>query len=187
MNSVNSNSNQPPPVVGYLSGPVDARKVYRAWRDEAHTELFGTSYLRHWFNEVEDQGRSGVVITSEAGEAYEETHGNFTILNRPKPTSSGLRYHMDMVRWTRERLTELEGAGARTVVMTDAPQYWFVTPPFRRRWRRGGWGARRWRCSGSRPRPASRAPGPGSTPPATSSRRIRGRKGSRNLQAASFT
>ncbi|MBX7527522.1 glycosyltransferase family 4 protein [Qipengyuania vesicularis] len=133
MNSVNSNSNQPPPVVGYLSGPVDARKVYRAWRDEAHTELFGTSYLRHWFNEVEDQGRSGVVITSEAGEAYEETHGNFTILNRPKPTSSGLRYHMDMVRWTRERLSELEGAGARTVVMTDAPQYWFVTPPFRRR------------------------------------------------------
>lgn len=133
MNSVNNNSSQSPPVVGYLSGPVDARKVYRAWRDELQTELFGTSYLRHWFSEIERQGRSGIVVTSEPDDAYEETHGNFTIINRPKPTTSGLRYHFDMARWTKARLREMEAAGAQTVVLTDAAQYWFVTEPFRRR------------------------------------------------------
>ena len=133
MNLVNSNSKKALPVVGYLSGPVDARKVYRAWRDDSHTELFGTSYLRHWFNEVDTQGRRGVVVTSEPGEAYEETFDNFTVLNRPKPTSGGLRYHIDMIRWTRDRLREFEEAGVQTLVMTDAPQYWFVTPPIRRR------------------------------------------------------
>ncbi len=121
------------PKVGYLSGPVDARKVYDAWKDGSHTALFGTSYLLHWFAELERQGRSGVVVTSHAGEAYSETRGDFQMLNRPKTTRSGLRYHLDMIRWVRDRLREFEANHASTVILTDAQHYWFVTPPFRKR------------------------------------------------------
>ena len=51
--------------VGYLSGPVDARRVYDAWKSGGHTDLFGTSYLTHWFEEVERQGRGGVLDVAE--------------------------------------------------------------------------------------------------------------------------
>ena len=119
--------------VGYLSGPVDARKVYDAWKSGTHTDLFGTSYLQHWFAELERQQRGGVVVTSHPGEPYDARRGGFLILNRPQSQRGGAAYHLDMMRWTRERLGELEAAGAKTVVLTDAAHYWFLTLPFRRR------------------------------------------------------
>ncbi len=121
------------PKVGYLSGPVDARKVYDAWVSGEHTELFGTSYLQHWYAELRRQGREGVVVTSHAGEAYEEQRGEFAILNRPKSKADGLRYHVAMSRWSYDRLREMEQRGATTVVLTEANQYRFTTLPFRRR------------------------------------------------------
>ena len=121
------------PKVGYLSGPVDARKVYEAWTSNAHTELFGTSYLTHWFAEMKRQGRNGVVVTSHDGEAYETQRGDFTIINSPKSRAEGWRYHRDMFRWSYARLLEMEKRGVRTTVLTDANQYRATTLPFRRR------------------------------------------------------
>jgi len=121
------------PCVGYLSGPVDARKVHDAWRIGGQTDLFGTSYLRHWFGEMDRQGREGVVITSHEGDAYEEQRGAFTILNRPKTKADGARYHFDMLRWSYHRLKEFEDLGVETAVLTEANQYRMATLPFRRR------------------------------------------------------
>ena len=119
--------------VGYLSGPVDARKIYSVWEQGGQTDLFGTSYLQHWFAELDRQGREGLVITSHAGETYTETRGPFTIMNRPKPRETGIAYHVAMARWTRDRLVELENEGVETAVLTDANQFWFASWPFRRR------------------------------------------------------
>ncbi len=119
--------------LGYFSGPVDARAIYRNLKEGGHTSLFGTSYLLHLMRVCEDQGRDAVILTTHAGESYEEQLGAFTIINRPQPGGRGLRYHLDQLRWTRACLSELEKHGARTTVLTAAQHYWLVTPPFRKR------------------------------------------------------
>ena len=119
--------------IGYLSGPVDGRKVFQSWHSRVHTDLFGTSYLQHWFSELERQGRPGIVVTSHGREVYNESAGSFEIMNRPKPVSSGAQYFFDMMRWTHGCLNEMVNAGARTIVLTDAQHFWFVTRPFRKK------------------------------------------------------
>lgn len=122
-----------PPKLGYFSGPVDARAIYASLRSGDHTSLFGTSYVKHFMRLCERQGREAVILTTHAGASYEETRGNFSIVNRPPPGGKGLAYHWRQIGWTRRCLAELERRGARTVVMTAAQHYWFVTPPFRKR------------------------------------------------------
>lgn len=122
-----------PPKLGYLSGPVDARGIYRSLREGSHTSLFGTSYMRHLMAVCEEQGREAVIVTTHPGEPYEERHGLFTILNRPQPPGRHLIYHWRQVRWVRERLAEMEELGVQTAVLTAAQHYWLVTPEFRRR------------------------------------------------------
>ncbi len=119
--------------IGYLSGPVDGRKVYEAWQDGFHTELLGTSYLTHWFKEVSRRGREGVVITTHDGPTYEERRGDFTIINRPTSKRGGLAYHLDMFRWMYGSLETLEHHGASTTVLTIGPHYRATTLPFRKR------------------------------------------------------
>lgn len=119
--------------IGYLSGPVDAREIYRSLREGTQTSLFGTSYMRHLMMVCEEQEREAVIITSHSEARYDEHVGRFSILNRPQSTASGMRYHIEQLRWTRDCLRELEEAGAETVVLTAAQHYWLVTPPFRRR------------------------------------------------------
>lgn len=121
------------PKIGYLSGPVDARGIYRSLREGSHTSLFGTSYMRHLMQVCEEQGREAVIVTTHSGERYDVQLGAFTILNRPSPGGRRLAYHLNQIRWVRDCLDELEQHGAKTVVMTAAQHYWFVTPPYRRR------------------------------------------------------
>ena len=118
-------------TVGYLSGPVDARDVYDAAMSGGHTKLFGTSYISQYYALLDAGGIAGVVITSEDGEAYDASRGKFAILNRPKPTSGSWRYHVDMCRWTYDRLREMEDRGVKVTIMTDAQDYWFMSLPFR--------------------------------------------------------
>lgn len=120
-------------TIGYLSGPVDARGVYDAAAAGGHTKLFGTSYLSQYYALLEAHRARGVVVTSHGETAYDAERPGIGILNRPRPTSAGWRYHADMIRWTSARLHELEQRGAKAVIMTDAQDYWFVTLPFRRR------------------------------------------------------
>lgn len=122
-----------PPTLGYLSGPVDARAIYRSLREGSHTSLFGTSYMRHLMTVCEEQGRAAVIITTHPGASYDEQLAGFTILNRSQPDGRGLSYHVKQLRWTSKCLGEMEKRGASTVVMTAAQHYWLVSPPFRRR------------------------------------------------------
>lgn len=119
--------------LGYLSGPVDARKIYDSFVNGAQTALFGTSYLRHFMRVCEEQRRSAVIITTHAGEAYEIELGRFTILNRPQPGGRSLRYHLSQVGWMHGVIGEMEDRGVGVVVLTAAIHYWWVVFPFRRR------------------------------------------------------
>lgn len=119
--------------LGYLSGPVDARAIYRSLRDRSQTDLFGTSYMRHFMQVCEEIGSDAVIVTTHGGKAYEERLGRFTILNRPPYGGSGLRYHFRQSRWVTDRLGEMEKRGVGTVILTAAQHHWFMTRPFRAR------------------------------------------------------
>lgn len=119
--------------IGYLSGPVDARRIYDSRMSGVHTDLFGTSYLSHLMEVCEDQDRQAVIITTHGSEAYDAQCGRFTILNRPQPGGRSLQYHLRQVSWARQMLGEFERRGVGTAVLTAGQHYWLVTPPFRRR------------------------------------------------------
>ena len=122
-----------PAPIGYLSGPVDAREIYRSLREGVATSLFGTEYLQHFMRLCEAQGRKAIIVTTHGQEAYDVEVGHFSIRNRPQPPGKRLRYHLRQVEWVRDRLVEIEAWGARVCVLTAAQHYWLVTPPFRRR------------------------------------------------------
>lgn len=120
--------------LGYISGRVDARKSYEAWRSGSDAEGFGTMYLLHFFTAARDLGRDAVVLTSHGQESYEVDYPGVKIINRPHPDPtavSGLQYHVRELGWTIRALRLLQDAGAGTIVLTDNPLYWFVTPVFR--------------------------------------------------------
>lgn len=119
--------------LSYLSGPVDARKIYDNFINGTQTALFGTSYMRHFMQVCEDQGRDAVIVTTHAGEPYEAQLGRFTILNRPQPDGRSLQYHLRQVQWIHKTLGEMEARGAKVVVLTAATHYWWASLPFRRR------------------------------------------------------
>lgn len=119
--------------LGYLSGPVDARRIYDSLVHGTHTDLFGTSYLRHLMQVCEDEKRDAVIVTTHGDERYDIQLGRFKILNRPVPRGRSLRFHLRQVWWTYEILVEMEQAGVGTTVLTAAQHYWFVTPTFRMR------------------------------------------------------
>lgn len=126
-------SNATSTTLGYLSGPVDARKIFDVFQGTAPSSLFGTSYMAHLMSVCEEQDRGAVIVTTHGTEAYEARRGRFTILNRPQPGGLGLRYHLNQISWTRDVLKELEQMGVGTIVLTAAQHYWFLTEPMRRR------------------------------------------------------
>lgn len=116
------------PVVGYLSGPVDAREVYANWRRGEPTAYFGTSYLQQFFSTVTDLGAAGHVITSHDGDRYDVQRGNFVISNRPRVgILSGWQYHFREFKWIISALRSLQIGGSRVIVLTDAQNYWAMT------------------------------------------------------------
>ena len=122
------------PVIGYLSGPVDAREVYEQWRDGQATTNFGTSYLQQFFSVATGLGAAGHVVTSHAGERYDVRCGDFQISNRPRVVrASGWRYHYEELKWTLRALRDMAASGSRAMLLTDAQNYWFLTWPWRLR------------------------------------------------------
>ena len=124
-------------VIGYLSGPVDAREVYTCWEKGEPTAYFGTSYLQQFFTVISKLGGEAHVITSHDGEAYDVRRGSFLLSNRPKASNLlGWRYHWTQMRWTAAALSDLEASHCRVLVLTDAQNYWFLTVPLRLRRKR---------------------------------------------------
>lgn len=114
-------------VLGYLSGPVDAREVHQKHRQGTTIDYLGTSYMREFFQICEEIALPAVVVTSHDGEEYVHEQDNLVIANYPKPTGlSGLRYHAGMFNWTRRATDFLHQRGCTHCVLTDAQDYWFV-------------------------------------------------------------
>lgn len=115
------------PVIAYLSGPVDGVAVYEARRHGGSIDYLGTSYLREFFQVCEDIGADSVVVTSDSGPAHEYRDEHTTIVNFPKPAmKSGLRYHLDLLRWTWRSLSYLASKRPDVVVLTDVQNCWFL-------------------------------------------------------------
>lgn len=119
--------------LGYLSGPVDARKIYDSLVNKTHTDLFGTSYLRHFMQVCENENRDAVIVTTHGGKRYDIQLGRFTILNRPPPSGRLLWYHLRQIQWIYEILVEMESHGVGITILTAGQHYWLATPPFRKR------------------------------------------------------
>lgn len=119
-------------IIGYLSGPVDARKVYKMWQSDQPNNYLGTSYLTEFFEVVKQMDFSGIVVTSEGRASYQKTVANISIINAPKPRGgNGLSYHLNHSIWTYRAIKRLVSEGSNIILLTDSQNYWFCTIFFR--------------------------------------------------------
>lgn len=116
--------------IAYLSGPVDARDVYKSWKYKKELPYFGTSYLSQFLDFCEEREAEGFIITSYAGQKYREKLGIFTILNKPSFSNlNGLKYHLGEVYWTLNCLLKILKFRPDLVIVTAAQNYWFCLKP----------------------------------------------------------
>lgn len=121
-------------TLGYLSGRVDARKVYEAWRSRNPAEGFGTMYMLQFLTSARELGHEAVIVTSHGEQSYEADFPELGIVNMPHPdpaSVSGWEFHLGEIAWTLKALWRMYRAGARVIVLTDNQLYWFLTLPFR--------------------------------------------------------
>ncbi len=116
--------------IAYLSGPVDARCVYKSWKHDKELQYFGTSYLSQFFEICDGIDAEGFIITNHDGENYQEKLGDFSILNRPTLVHlGGLKFHIGEIYWTFTCLLQILKNQPDLVIVTAAQNYWFCLSP----------------------------------------------------------
>ncbi len=122
------------PIVAYLSGPVDARKIHADALASREPEYFGTSYLGQLLGLVRARGGQSVVVTTLPDLAYDEQIAGDRLVNiAPSMSLGGVRYHLAMLAWSVRTLRLLWGERPDAVVLTASQNYFFMFAPLRLR------------------------------------------------------
>jgi glycogen synthase len=108
----------------YLSGPVDALKVYEAWAKGEPLEYFGTSYLKQFYQTCADFEAEGYVVTTLPEDYNCQDIGSFVLENRPTPTSQGIRYHLAYSFWIIKIVAALIRFRPKVLLITAGHNYW---------------------------------------------------------------
>src|SRR4051794_26228622 len=94
--------------LAYLSGPVDAVKVYEAWKSGGQIDYFGTSYLSQFYQVCSELGADAFVVTTLSGQYSRCLMNGVLIENRPAPTGwRGALFHVASVAWVVRLLPSL--------------------------------------------------------------------------------
>jgi glycosyltransferase involved in cell wall biosynthesis len=118
--------------VMYLSGPVDAHKVYQVWSSGRRQEYFGTSYMAQFFQTCEELNAEGYVFTTATDRIQDRDEAHFHFINRPFPTKhSGIRYHIAMCIWFLRLYPWLVVVRPNVLILTAGQNYWFTLSPLK--------------------------------------------------------
>jgi glycosyltransferase involved in cell wall biosynthesis len=110
--------------LAYVSGPIDARRVYDDWQRGDQSAYYGTIYLVQLYALLHELGVKGLIITTLGTDSWADTRGNFRIVNLPTPKSkAGLSYHVAMLGWVARCLSEIFRFGANAALLTAGQNY----------------------------------------------------------------
>jgi glycogen(starch) synthase len=120
--------------IAYVSGPIDASKVYREWRSRQASDYFGTIYLVHLYALLDEFAADGLIITTLPGARSTERLDHLTIVNLPMPSGrgrTGALYHVAMFAWAVRCMVEIVRYRANAALLTAGQDYFWVFRPLR--------------------------------------------------------
>ena len=115
--------------IAYVSGPIDAAKVYREWRSKQASDYFGTIYLVHLYALLDEFAADGLVITTLPGGQSTARLDHLTIVNLPMPSGqkrTGALYHAAMFAWAIRCVVEIVRYRANVALLTAGQDYFWV-------------------------------------------------------------
>lgn len=116
--------------VAYVSGPIDAVKVYDEWRNSSKSDYYGTIYLAQLYQILDDLNAKGLVITTLPDAGGPVRRGDMTIVNLPLPEGPrGIFFHLAMMFWALRCLIAIARFRADAAVLTAGQDYFWVFRP----------------------------------------------------------
>lgn len=112
--------------IAYISGPVDAARVYDDWRSATPPDYYGTLYLLELYRIVERLGAACLVVTTLPGARPTVRRDRLTIVNHPLPDdASGVRYHIAMLAWALRCVLTVARFRASFAILTAGQDYFW--------------------------------------------------------------
>lgn len=113
--------------LAYLSGPIDAAKVYDEWRGRRASDYFGTIYLKHLYGVAAELNLELLVITTLPGGVSRRSMDHVTVANLPLPGGrGGALYHLSMLAWAVRCMAEIVRFRANAALMTAGQDYFWT-------------------------------------------------------------
>lgn len=110
--------------LAYVSGPIDARRVYDEWQRGDQSAYYGTIYLVQLYALLHELGAKALIITTLGADSWSDTRGDFEIVNLPTPKSKrGLSYHVAMLGWVGRCVKEIFRFHANIALLTAGQNY----------------------------------------------------------------
>jgi glycogen synthase len=118
--------------IAYLSGPCDAPKVYREWREREQQNYFGTDFMKQFLQLAEDLDAESYIITSHSGERSKRQCGRYIFDNHPNPVGlKGAMYHLAFLPWFARVVAKIVRFKPDVLIATENSPYWFLLFPLR--------------------------------------------------------
>ena len=111
----------------YVSGPIDAAKVYREWATNAASDYFGTIYLKQFYTLLAELDADGLIITTRRGQVRREQLDRVTVVNVPLPNDrTGIGFHLAMAAWALRCCYEIVRFRADIALLTAGQDYFWL-------------------------------------------------------------
>jgi glycosyltransferase involved in cell wall biosynthesis len=118
--------------ISYLSGPADFKSTYNEYVGAREASFFGTDYPAQFIELCMRLDARAQIVTWRGEQAFDEQFGaRFDVLNRPLPTSRGLRFHLDMLVWNLRILLSMLRFRPDVLVLTGCQDFWWLYAPLR--------------------------------------------------------
>lgn len=129
---IDASAGAKPLKISYLSGPADFEATYNEFFGAGQAAFFGTDYPAQFIELVLNLDAKAQVVTWRGDQQFDKVFGErFEVLNRPMPSSSGLRFHIDMVVWNLRQLWSMLHFRPNILVLTGAQDFWWLYWPLR--------------------------------------------------------
>ncbi|TCJ34964.1 glycosyltransferase family 4 protein [Parafrankia sp. BMG5.11] len=118
--------------IAYVSGPIDAAKVYDDWKASSQSDYYGTIYLAQLYKILEDANASGLIITTNPGASGSAVRGNISVRNLAMPQGCrGILYHAAMLLWVARCLIAIVRFRTDAAVLTAGQDYFWAFRPLK--------------------------------------------------------